>query len=116
MSNPTQFSSGLLILVQGDTGNKKWWNAQPWQSTAFIKAMEFGTMKTMGAPNPVTYTKPFTHGEFQYRFIIKNDWGPCAIHNMSTGKERTVLYFDVGDTLDNIGHTDPIAVSKITYV
>ena len=88
------FTDGLLILIEGDTKNQ-WWKAMKWQSEQFIEDMEFGTMKSMGFPNEIKYCKPFKHGNYLYRFIIKNDWGPCYIENMITKKRRRILYFSV---------------------
>ena len=73
------FKSGYMIYVQTDkpTGDE-WWKATKWQEEEFMKAMEFGTMKSMGAPNPITESEPFKCKEngFNYKFIILNDWGP----------------------------------------
>ena len=116
MSQSVTFSSGILILIESDTPNK-WWKAKQWQSIEFIKAMEFGTMKTMGFPNPITYSKTFSYNTFDYRFIIKNDWGPCSIHNMTTGKERRVLYLDIGNTSNETYNVpNNPAISKVTFI
>jgi hypothetical protein len=93
-------TDGLIILVKGDIKDE-WHTAYDWQSREFIKAMEFGTMKSMCFPNPRTETKPFTHRGIQYKFIIINDWGPCYIKNMQSGREREVKYFELGNIYTN---------------
>ena len=116
MSQSVIFTSGVLILVESDTQNK-WWKANPWQSKEFIKAMEFGTTKSMGYPNPITYSEIFSYNTFNYRFIIKNDWGPCYIHNMTTGKERRVLYYDIPFISESITQDDNNpTISKVTFI
>ena len=86
-----EFTSGYLIFIQGDEQNQ-WFHALPWQSEKFMEVMKFGSMKSMCMPNPETLTKPFTNGRFQYQFKIINDWKPCYLINMTTGKEREVKY------------------------
>jgi len=85
------FTSGYLILVEGDELNK-WFSALPWQQEKFMEVMEFGTMKSMGRHNPITLTVPFTNGDFQYQFKIINDWNPCYLINLTTKKEREIKY------------------------
>ena len=100
---PISFSNGMLILVEGDKPNKtQWWKANVWQSSEFIKAMRFGTMKSMGGyPVPTEYTTPFEINNFTYRFIIENEWGPCYIENMTTTKKRQIIYTELGTYKDS---------------
>jgi hypothetical protein len=85
------FTSGYLIFVEGDeTG--KWFPALPWQAQKFMEVMEFGSMKSMCMPNPITLSDPFTNDVYQYQFKIINDWNPCYLINMTTSKEREVKY------------------------
>jgi hypothetical protein len=85
-------TSGCLIFIKGDKPDE-WFSALPWQQEKFMEVMRFGTTKSMCYPNPITLTKPFTKGSFNYRFKIINDWNPCYLMNMTTGKEREVKYF-----------------------
>jgi len=85
------FTSGYLIFIKGDKQDE-WNDALPWQSEKFMEVMKFGSMKSMGMPNPITLTEPFTNGDFQYQFKIINDWKPCYLINMTTGKEREIKY------------------------
>lgn len=92
-----KFTDGILILIEGDLPDKtEWYEAHQWQAEHFIQAMRFGTMKSMGYPTPKEKTHPFSYGVYKYQFIIYNDWGPCYIHNMTTGKQREVQYFEIG--------------------
>jgi hypothetical protein len=93
------FSEGLLILIEGDNNN--WYNARDWQAKEFIEAMKFGTMKSMGHPNPRTETDIFKIGRFKYQFIILNDWGPCYLKNIDTGKEREIKYLELQSSNKN---------------
>ena len=89
------FTDGLLILVEGDKKNE-WFNAKIWQAEEFIKAMKFGTMKSMCYPNPYVQTKIFNSpNNCQYRFHIYNDWGPVYIENINTKKKREIKYFEI---------------------
>ena len=93
----TIFTNGYLILVEGDNSDKSiWYKAKEWQISEFMKAMEFGTMKSMGMPNKISYSMPFKYDTFNYRFIIENDWGPVYIHNMDSDKKRRIHYFEIG--------------------
>ena len=66
----TIFTNGYLILVEGDNSDKSiWYKAKEWQISEFMKAMEFGTMKSMGMPNKISYSIPFKYDTFNYRFI-----------------------------------------------
>lgn len=89
-------TDGYLILVEGNTPlGKEWFPALPWQAKRFIKEMRFNQMKSMGAPNPRDETIPFLENGFNYQFIIFNDWGPCYIKNIDTGKEREIKYVEL---------------------
>jgi len=55
----------------------------------------------MGMPNPITLTEPFTNGDYQYQFKIINDWNPCYIINMTTGKVREIKYLPLFKTKDD---------------
>ena len=95
------YQNGIKVFVEGDNNN--WWDAKDWQKREFIKAMEFGKMKSMGAPNPLTETEQFKCSEngFTYRFIIINDWGPVYIENMDTKKKREIKYIDLSKSQIN---------------
>ena len=88
------FTDGMLILVESDKKGL-WWEALPWQSEQFIKAMKFGTMKSMCIPNPLTQTETFTQDGMKYHFLIENDWGPCTLVNETTNKKRLIKYFEI---------------------
>ena len=90
------FSGGIIVLVESNN-EKEWWLAKDWQAQEFIKTMEFGTMKSMGHPNPITISNTFIHEGHRYHFIIENDWGPCSIKNLDTGKIRKIKYFELDD-------------------
>jgi hypothetical protein len=87
-------SSGLMILVEGDEPDE-WFSAMEWQRRRFLEVMQFGCMKSMGQPNPKEETDIFKYENYEYRFIIYDDWGPCFIKNMTTGKEREIIYMEV---------------------
>ena len=57
--------------------------------------MEFGTMKSMCYPNPLVVSDMFTNEGYRYHFIIENDWGPCSIKNLDTGKIRKNKIFRI---------------------
>lgn len=92
MSNT--FPDGYMVFVESDTP-KKWWISKEWQKNEFLKAMKFGTMKTMGYPNPHITSTPFKTEGFNYRFIIKNDWGPVYLENLDTKKTREIKYMEL---------------------
>lgn len=96
------FSDGILILVEGDghTNGTEWNTAYDWQQLQFMRAMEFGTMKSMGAPNPITYSEPFHKNGFKYRFEIHDDWKPVYLENMTTKKKRRIQYFHINRVPD----------------
>ena len=87
-------TDGLMILVESDKKGE-WWQALPWQRDQFINAMEFGTMKSMCYPNPLTKTKTFSQDGMKYHFLIENDWGPCSLVNETTKKKRAIRYFNI---------------------
>ena len=64
MSQNNVYPSGYLVFVEGD--KEEWFQAFEWQKNEFIKAMKFGTMKTMCYPNPITKSKPL-----QFRMHFK---------------------------------------------
>ena len=107
-------TDGLIVLIKGDNKDE-WHTAYDWQTREFIKAMEFGTMKSMGIPNPRTETKPFSHRGITYRFIIIDDWGPCYIKNMQSGREREIKYFELGNIYKN-RETNNVKKSHIKVV
>jgi len=105
------FSDGMFILVEADERGQ-WWPALSWQSNQFIKAMEFGTMKSMCIPNPLTKTKTFTQDGMKFHFLIENDWGPCTLVNETTNKKRAIIYPEIGKS--ECLNYDNIKQSKIT--
>ena len=58
--------------------------------------MKFGTMKSMGYPNPLTESEIFSENGYNYQFEIHNDWGPCYIKNLDTNKKRQITYHSIG--------------------
>lgn len=88
--------NGYCVFVEDDKDG--WWKALDWQKEEFIKAMDFGTMKTMCYPNPVTKTEEFKKNGFTYRFIIINDSSPVFLQNMDTKKVREVIYVSLHKT------------------
>lgn len=110
-----QFTKGMLVLVEGDRKDT-WYLAQDWQHKEFIKAMEFGTMKSMGAPNPQTFTEKFTKNSFTYRFEIINDWGPVYLINLNTNKKRQVRYYNIPKTRDADEYKYETNKSRITKI
>lgn len=111
-------TDGYLVMVEGNSRHgKEWFLALPWQAKRFVEVMRFGEMKSMGIPNPKDETKPFQENGYQYQFIILNDWGPCYLRNMDTGKEREIKYMEL--TLSKkplpVKHTRPKPV-KITFL
>lgn len=102
------FSDGTLILIEGNKNGKEWFPALPWQADRFIEAIQFGTMKTMGSTvNPRTETDPFVEGAYRYQFIILNDWGPCYLRNVTTGKEREIKYFHLNSSQEVLPYSEP---------
>ena len=97
--NTLTISNGMIVLVESDNKGE-WWPALPWQFDTFVSAMEFGTMKSMGGHYVDSYehTKPFIKDNMKYRYVIKNDWGPCWIENLTTNKKRKIKYFELGES------------------
>jgi hypothetical protein len=111
------FTNGYLILVEGNNKQKtEWFKAKSWQETEFLKVMRLGTMKSMGMPNPIEYTKEFSRNGYKYRFIIENDWGPVHIENITTGKKREVKYFEIGEAINYNSVEDEHPPAKITTI
>ena len=102
----TTFTDGLIILVESDKKGE-WWSALKWQQDEFIKAMRFGTMKSMCFPNPIEYSDKFKHDSMEYRVIIENDWGPCWIENLTTKKKRRIQYFELGNIYKKTNFDNP---------
>ena len=96
-------TSGTVVFVEADEKNK-WWLAEDWQTTRFLEAIQFGTMKSMGGlySEVEEITKEFKHNGFNYHFIIKNHWGPCYIKNLTTGKTRELQYFHLKKDRDEL--------------
>ena len=110
MPSTIRITEGMIILVESDT-KREWWVAQDWQSERFIKAMEFGSMKSMGGgPIPSEKTDSFAYNGFTYHFILEFENGgpPCYIVNESTGKKREIKYFD----LNSGQFENPVVASK----
>lgn len=111
MSQNFTVQSGILVFVEG---NKKdeWFAAKEWQKNEFFKVMEFGTMKSMGIPNPHVETSVFTApNKGEYKFHIYDDWGPVYIENIHTKKKREVKYFQLYKTHEDIEYK----LSNIDY-
>lgn len=106
-------TSGLLVWIKGDK-EYQWYTALDWQYKHFVEEIRFGTMKSMGHPTPLVKTEPFTHGEFEYRFHIHNDWNPCFIENMTTKKIREIKYFELGINAHDYYNQSLPKKSKIT--
>jgi len=117
MSKNLSFTGGYIILVEGDKPNgSEWFIAKEWQQQAFMKAMEFGTMKSMGRPHPITKTTPFKCIEngFNYRFIIYNDWEPVYIENMETKKQREIKFIELTLSNNNTSSSSYNSNSKVS--
>lgn len=104
-------TSGTVVFVEADKKNK-WWLAEDWQTSRFLEAIQFGTMKSMGGlySDVEEITKEFKHNGFNYHFIIKNHWGPCYIKNLTTGKTRELQYFHLKKDRDEL---DSFSASNI---
>ena len=86
---------GMIVLIEGDCIDLPWYNAKKWQRDKFTEALQWGTMKSMGRPNPYELSPVFAHDGFRYRFIIYDDWNPGFMVNLTTGRIREVKYFSV---------------------
>jgi hypothetical protein len=107
-------TDGILVFVEGDK-KEEWFNATEWQKNKFFEVMEFGTMKSMGIPNPHVETPVFiAPNKGHYKFHIYDDWGPVYIENIHTKKKREVRYFQLykSNTHDNIEYKLSNIVSK----
>lgn len=110
MPSAITISQGIIILIESDKKGE-WWVAQDWQSKRFIKAMEFGKMKSMGGCKiPNEKTDSFTYNSFTYHFILEFEkcGPPCYIVNETTGKKREIRYFDLNSRQFEI----PVVPSK----
>jgi hypothetical protein len=88
-------TDGIIVYVEGDIKGQ-WFAAKGWQKNKFFEVMEFGTMKSMGIPNPHLETNIFIAPNHRhYKFHIYNDWGPVYIENIDTNKKREVKYFEL---------------------
>jgi len=85
----------MIVLIEGDCIDLPWYNAKKWQRDKFTEALQWGTMKSMGRPNPYELSPVFSHDGFMYRFIIYDDWNPCFMVNLTTGRIREVKYFSL---------------------
>ena len=116
MSSRISFTGGYLIMVEGDKPNgDEWFIAKDWQQKEFMKAMEFGIMKSMGRPHPITKTKVFKclENNFNYRFIIHDDWSPVYLENVDTKKQREIKYIDLNVSKNYDNSTDISNISKL---
>ena len=91
---PAKFSEGILIFIESDEKGI-WWQAKKWQADTFISFMRFGTMKSMGMPNPHVVSNVFKEDGFKYRIHVHNDWGPCYLENVNTKKKREIKYYEL---------------------
>jgi hypothetical protein len=110
MPSAITISQGMIVLVASDKKGE-WWVAQPWQSERFIKAMEFGKMKSMGGcVIPSEKSESFAYNGFTYHFILEfqNTGPPCYVVNETTGKKREIKYFDLNSRQFEI----PVVPSK----
>jgi hypothetical protein len=112
------FTNGYIVFVEGnDPSGNEWWLAHEWQKDNFLEAMRFGEMKTMGGCYvPDEKTEPFYIGNFKYRFIIENEWGPCYLHNMTTDKKRRIKYINLGNCDSDIFPEDKDNIKSIVSI
>ena len=85
----------MIVLIEGDCADIPWYNAKKWQRDKFTEALQWGTMKSMGRPNPYELSPVFSQDGFRYRFIIYDDWNPCFLLNLTTSTIREVKYFSL---------------------
>ena len=88
-------SKNLVVYIEGDKKSMPWYLALDWQREEFMKALQWGTMKSMGAPNDYEISKEFEKNGFKYKFVIFNDWNPCFLINLTTKKIREVKYLEM---------------------
>ncbi len=108
-----RFSDGIIVFVEGDKKDE-WFLAKSWQKKQFVKFMRFGTMKSMGHPGIHEESEPFTEESYNYKYHVYNDWNPCVLENLDTGKKRTVRYFELYNNIKSNNYTNKL--SRITYV
>lgn len=108
------FSDGFVVFVESDKPGE-WWLAKSWQKREFMRVMKFGTMKSMGGcVQPDEITEPFKEGQYKYRFIIQNEWGPVTLENVTTGKKRQINYHHLfPETDDGVNKSNLIKLSHI---
>ena len=104
----------MIILIEGDCVDIPWYNAKKWQRDKFTEALQWGTMKSMGRPNPYELSPVFSHEGFRYRFIIYDDWNPCFIVNLTTGRIREVKYFSLQKERFQFFNEDDFKASGVT--
>ena len=90
------FTNGLIMIVESDKEGE-WWSALKWQQDQFIKAMRFGTMKSMGYPTPIEYSDKFVNNSAEYRFIIENDGVLVGLKILQNKEKRKIRYFELGN-------------------
>ena len=88
-------TDGMIVLIEGDCPDIPWYNAKKWQRDEFTKALQWGTMKSMGRPDPYELSPVFAQDGFRYRFVIYDAWNPCFLVNITTGTIREVKYFNL---------------------
>ena len=97
-------TSGTVVFVEADEKKINGGWQKIGRQPAFLEAIQFGTMKSMGGlySEVEEITKEFKHNGFNYHFIIKNHWGPCYIKNLTTGKTRELQYFHLKKDRDEL--------------
>ena len=111
--NNIKLSDGIVVFVEANNSGE-WFMAKDWQKEKFIEIMEFGTMKTMGYPNPYTESQIFiAPNKYEYKFHIYNDWGPVYIENINTKKKREIKYFEL---FKNDSKTNPNFEYKLSNI
>jgi len=107
-------TDGILVFVEADTKGK-WFSAKDWQENHFFEVMKFGTLKSMGYPNPYVESEVFTGPNgYKYKFHIYNDWGPVYIENICTKKKREIKYFELYKSNKNTNIN--YKLSQINYI
>ena len=65
--NNIKMSDGIVVFVEADNVGE-WFMAKDWQKKHFFEIMDFGSMKSMGYPNPYTESKIFTApNKYEYK-------------------------------------------------